>query len=201
MPYRKIRVEAKVEAVTRVFRGERVTAVADAMGISRNSLAMWVWRAHTSMRSSIERKNAGRDGRVVNGAAQLKKLREKIARREKTIQTMRGYLRVFQEGPVPARCAKCGCARFYRNGLYMMRMEHLLGVRINGANGKIPVQKFTCVSCGSGARLEGPAALYHWVTGSHRSESGKNGHAVENNLCNGSVMRGVVTPANAGVQL
>jgi len=177
MPYRKIRVEAKVEAVTRVFRGERVTAVSDAMGINRNSLAMWVWRAHNSMRSGMERKNAGRDGRVVNGAAQLKKLGEKIARREKTIQTMRDHLRVFQEGPVPARCVTCGCARFHRNGFCMMRMDHLLGVRINSANGKIPVQNFTCVSCGNGARLEGPAAFYHWVTGSHGSKSGKSGHA------------------------
>jgi len=181
MPYRKIMVEAKVEAVTRVFRGERVTAVADAMGIDRNSLAMWVWRAHSSMRSSIERKKAGRNGRVVSGAAQLKKLREKIARREKTIQTMRDYLRVSLEGPVPARCAKCGCARFYRNGFCMMSMEHLLGVRLNSANRRIPVQKFTCVSCGAGARLEGPAALYHWVTASKGSKRGTSRRAVEKN--------------------
>ena len=181
MPYRKIRVEAKVEAVTRVFRGERVTAVSDAMGINRNSLAMWVWRAHNSMRSGMERKNAGRDGRVVNGAAQLNRLREKIARQEKTIQTVRDYLRVALEGPVPSRCVKCGCARFYRNGFCMMSMEHLLGVSLNSANRRIPVQKFTCVSCGSGARLEGPAALYHWVTGSHRSKRGKSRYTGEKN--------------------
>jgi len=55
---------------------------ADAMGISRNSLAMWVWRAHNSMRSGIERNNGGGDKRVVNGAAQMNKLRGKIARKE-----------------------------------------------------------------------------------------------------------------------
>jgi len=183
MPYRKIMAEAKVEALTRVFRGERVTAVADAMGIDRNSLAMWVWRARSSMRSDLERKRAGRDGRVVHGAAQLNKLREKVARREKTIQTMRDHLRASLEGPVPARCAKCGRARFYRNGFCMMSMEDLLGVRLNSANRRIPVQKFTCVSCGAGAHLEGPAALYHWVTGSQGSQMGKSRHAGERNPC------------------
>jgi len=181
MPYRKIRVEAKVEAITRVFRGERVTAVAAAMGIDRNSLAMWVWRAHNSIRSNLERKRAGRNGRVVNGAAQLNKLREKIARQEKSIKTMRDYLRVSMEGPVPARCVKCGCTRFYKNGFFTMGMEHLLGVRLNRANRKIPVQKFICVNCGIGTHLEGATALYHWVTGSNRSKRGKSGRAEEKN--------------------
>jgi len=179
MPYRNIKIGAKVKAVKRVFTGERMNAVADAMGIDRNSLAMWVRRVYRSVRSSLERKNAGRNGNVVTCAAQLNKLRRKIARREQTINAMRGCLRVSQDGPVPERCVKCGCTRFYRNGFCMVGMEHFLGVRLNSKNGKIPVQKFTCVSCGNSAHLEGPAALYHWVTAHHGSKRGKSRRAVK----------------------
>jgi hypothetical protein len=179
MPYRKLMAEAKIEALTRVLRGERVTAVADAMGVSRNSLAVWMWRAYGSMRSNLGRKKSGSSRRAASAAAQLDKLRERIARREKTIEAMRDQLRAALEGPVPGRCVKCGCERFNRNGFCMMSMEQLLGVRLNSANGKIPVQKFTCMGCGNGARLEGAAALYHWVNAGLKPEGGKRGRGGE----------------------
>jgi predicted nucleic-acid-binding Zn-ribbon protein len=117
------------------------------------------------MRSGFQRKKVERRKVVVRGEAKFRKLQEKVERQEKTIGAMRESLRTSEEGPVPEKCPVCGCTRFYRNGLVMMELERLLGVRLNGANRKIPVQKFICVNCGKGTHLEGPAALYHWVTG------------------------------------
>ncbi len=178
MTYRKIDLAAKVKAVRRVLGGERMNAVANAMGINRNSLALWVWRVHRSMRLSLERKNSGGNGNngnnMVTVAMQLNKLKEKMARREKTINAMRNRLRMFKEGPAPTYCVKCGCTRFYKNGFCMVGMEHLIGVKRGKENGKIPVQKFTCVNCGNGAHLDGPVALYHWVTALHGAKKEKS---------------------------
>ncbi|MEJ2746194.1 MAG: hypothetical protein P8123_11005 [bacterium] len=173
MAFRRIAVETKVEAVKRVLRGEHVTSVADALSIDRNSLAIWVRRVLDSMRSSFQRKKVERKRVVVRSEAKFRKLQEKIERQGKTIDAMRNSLRVSEEGPTPEKCPACGCARFYKNGLIMMELERLLGVRLNGANRKIPVQKFICVNCGKGTHLDGPAALYHWVTGGGERSKGK----------------------------
>ena len=173
MAFRRIDVETKVEAVKRVLRGEHVTSVADAMSIDRNSLAMWVRKVLDSMRSSFQRKKEARKKIVMHGEAKFRRLQEKLDRQEKTIGALRESLRRSEEGPVPEKCPTCGCAKFYRNGLIMMDLEHLLGARLNGANRKIPVQKFICVNCGKSAHLEGPAALYHWVMGGDGQSTGE----------------------------
>ena len=165
MAFRRIDVETKVEAVRRVLRGEHVTSVAEAMSIDRNSLAIWVRRVVDSMRSSFQRKRDDRRRAVTHGEAKFRKLQDKLGRQGKAIDTLKESLRKSEEGPIPEKCPACGCARFYRNGLIIMELEHLLGTRLNGANRKIPVQKFICVNCGKGTHLEGPAALYHWVMG------------------------------------
>lgn len=173
MAFRRIAVETKVEAVRRVLRGEHVTTVASELSIDRNSLAIWVRRALDLMRLSLQRKKVERKMVAAPGETKFRKLKEKIERQEKTIETMRESLRTSEEGPTPEKCPACGCVRFYKNGLIMMDLERLLGVKLNGANRKIPVQKFICVNCGKGMHLEGPAALYHWVTGGDGRGRGK----------------------------
>lgn len=172
MAFRRIAVETKVEAVRRVLRGEHVTTVSAEMSIDRNSLAIWVRRVLDSMRSSVDRKKVERKKVVVRSEARFRKLKDRVERQDKTIDTMRESLRALEEGPVPEKCPACGCARFYKNGLIMMDLERLLGTKLNGSNRKIPVQKFICVNCGKGTHLEGPAALYHWVTGGDEREHG-----------------------------
>jgi transposase-like protein len=172
MAYRKIAMDKKAEAVKRVFRGEMVTAVAEDMGIDRNSLSSWVRRALNAIHSNLERKKRekkpGRERTRSGSVAQLTKLKEKIARQEKKIAEMRDSLRSSVEAPVPERCRACGCMRFYKGGIGRMHLERLLGKKISGANQIIPVQKFTCANCGSSTHLDGPPALFHWVTESYR---------------------------------
>jgi transposase len=175
MTYRKIKVEDKIQAVKRVFWGEGVSSVAADMGVGRNSLAVWVRKADTAMRSILGRKQAGKR-RATSDGAQLKRLRAKIARQEKTIKTVCHYLKMSLEGPVPSRCLKCGCARFYKNGFFMIGIAHLLGECFYGGGRKIPVQKFVCVNCGKSTRLRGSAALFHWATSNNRLEMGELGH-------------------------
>jgi hypothetical protein len=172
MSYRKIAVDKKAEAVKRVLRGEMATAVAADLGIDRNSLAIWVRRATEAISLNLGRKKRerkpAREGTKSCSAAQLARLKEKIARQEKKIAEMRDSLRSSVEAPMPERCPACGCLRFYRNGIGKVYMERLLGKKSSGANQAIPVQKFICVNCGGSTHLEGPPALFHWVTESYR---------------------------------
>lgn len=175
MTYRKIRTEDKIEAVKRVLWGESVSSVATAMGVGRNSLAVWVRNADAAMRSILGRKQAG-VRRTRSDGARLKRLRAKIAQQEKTIKTVCHYLKMSVEGPVPSRCVKCGCARFYKNGFFMMEIAHLIRESFHGGAHKVPVQKFVCVNCEKSARLGGAAALFHWASGGNRPEMENGGH-------------------------
>ena len=100
MTYRKIRVEDKIEAVKRVLWGESVSSVATAMGVGRNSLAVWVRNADAAMRSILGRKQAEKR-RATSGGAQLKRLKAKIAQQDKIIKTVCNYLKMCIEGPAP----------------------------------------------------------------------------------------------------
>jgi hypothetical protein len=172
--YRKIRVEDKVAAVKRVLWGESVSSVATAMGVCRNSLAVWVRNADSAMRSTLgARKQTGR--RKARGDnVRLRKLKAKIAQQEQTIKAVCHYLKISIEGPVPSPCARCGCARYYKNGFFMIDIAHLLGKSLHGKERKIPVQKFVCVNCEKSTRLDGPAALFHWATSDYGVEREKS---------------------------
>ncbi len=182
MTYRKIRVEDKIEAVKRVLWGESVSSVATAMGVGRNSLAVWVRNADAAMRSILGRKQAEKR-RATSGGAQLKRLKAKIAQQDKIIKTVCNYLKMSIEGPAPSRCSKCGCSRFYKNGFFMMDIAHLLGKSFYSRERKIPVQKFVCVNCEKSARLDGPAALFHWAAGNVRPEMESGGHGQKKDGC------------------
>ena len=176
MSYRKIAVDKKAEAVKRVLRGEMTTAVAADLGIDRNSLSLWVRRALDALRSNLERKKRekkhAREWSTSNNVALVSRLREKITRQERAIAEMHDSLRLSVEAPVPERCPACGCVRFYKNGMGKVYLERLLGKRLNGANQIIPVQKFVCVNCGGSTHLDGPPALFHWVTESYKQVEG-----------------------------
>lgn len=163
MAYRKIDVDTKLNAVTRVLRGERAAAVARGMGLDRNSLSLWLKRAAGAIRRDLG-EGAAHGGRGASRAIQ--KLRGRDARQRRLIRKLSESLRRMKEGPMPVRCERCGCARFYRNGFVLMDLENILGGRLNGANRKVPVQKYSCVNCGGGVHLRGHLALYHWVAGS-----------------------------------
>jgi transposase-like protein len=70
MAYRNIGVETKVDAVSRVLRGDRVTVVAREMELDRNSLSLWVSRAREAMRTGMKRKASVRG--LMSGRARRK---------------------------------------------------------------------------------------------------------------------------------
>jgi len=174
MAYRKIGIDTKLQAVMRVFRGDRVTAVAREMSLDRNSLASWMWRATKAVRANLEKKKTGADLNDMKRAGLLKGLRNRIVRQRASIKELQHSVNRLREGPSPVRCPACGCTRFYRNGSVMMELGNLMGLKMNGANRKIPVQKFSCVNCGKGVHLQGPPSLYHWVTGVEKWGSGES---------------------------
>lgn len=181
MTYRKIKLEDKIEAVKRVLWGESVSSVAAAMGVGRNSLAVWVRNADTAMRSILGGRKQGGKRSAMSDGAQLKRLKAKITRQEKAIKKICNYLKTAIEGPLPSRCARCGCSRFYKNGFFMLDIAHLLGRSFHGRGRKIPVQKFVCVNCEKSTRLEAPAALFHWATSNDgpRGEDSRHGGKID----------------------
>jgi len=163
MSYRKIGGDTKMEAVIRVLRGERLTAVADEMRINRNSLSSWLCRFNEVMKKSFKsrkRRGAGQQGELLG---ELKMMKDLVARQQDTIERLRDSTERGQEGPRPEKCVKCGCERFYRKGFIQLQLGTLLNMQRNGLQDKIPVQKFVCVNCGHATHLKGPVALYHWV--------------------------------------
>ena len=171
MSYRKIGGDTKMEAVIRVLRGERLTAVADEMGINRNSLSSWLCRFNGVMKKSFKarkRRGAGQQGELLD---ELKIMKDLVARQQNTIERLRDSTERGREGPRPERCMKCGCERFYRNGFVKLQLGNLLKLRRNGFIDKVPVQMFSCVNCGYNTHLEGPVALYDWVINNGRKKA------------------------------
>lgn len=80
MAYRKIDIETKVDAVSRVLRGGKVTAVAREMELDRNSLANWVFRAVTAMRSGMKRNALCGKGRTAGKEEISRRLQAQNAR-------------------------------------------------------------------------------------------------------------------------
>ncbi|MDD5556216.1 MAG: hypothetical protein PHN82_03085 [bacterium] len=90
-------------------------------------------------------------------------LRAIIAEQRRTIRRLEAALKKQPGEPVPARCARCGCEKLYKNGMTSIHLKRILNIDRNGFEYRIPVQKFVCVNCGAGAHLKGPPALYHWI--------------------------------------
>ncbi|MDD5556217.1 MAG: hypothetical protein PHN82_03090 [bacterium] len=64
MAYRKIGPGEKVQAVIRVFGGESLLVVARDLGVSRNSVSLWIRRAKEAMRREFTvRRKGGAGGR------------------------------------------------------------------------------------------------------------------------------------------
>ena len=83
MVFRKISVDTKIMAVSRVLRGDRVTAIAREMRLDRNSLALWVWRAVETMRAELGGKKAVRMKRAAARAGLTGREKDRAASRKR----------------------------------------------------------------------------------------------------------------------
>jgi hypothetical protein len=126
------------------------------------------------MRSILERKQPSKRKTVRNGL-QVKRLKARLTQQAEIIKTVCHYLKMSVEGPLPSRCVNCGCTRFYKNGFFKIGIANLLGECFHNSERKVPVQKFVCVNCDKSARLEGPAALFHWAVSNSGLEMGNSG--------------------------
>lgn len=171
MAYRKIEVGTKNDAVIRVLRGERLTDVAREMGVNRNSVSLWIHRAMQAIKRDLKSNRKPLSRKRNKQAEKLQKLKDLVHKKEMTIKRLQASLKTSQGEPRPSRCSRCGCERFYKNGLVRLQLENLLKIMRNGTARKIPVQKFVCVNCGHATHLEGPTALYYWAVSSAKGNS------------------------------
>jgi hypothetical protein len=164
MAFRKIGINTKVTAVTRVFCGEHASEVAAEMNLDRDSVAAWRRRAIAAIRACFESSGDNERLRCPRSAELLQGSRKHISERKRLLPAVKASQGKRMSEPVPGRCSRCGCEKWYRNGIAWIELEYLLKHRCNDGGLRIPVQKFRCAHCGRGTHLQGPQALYRWVS-------------------------------------
>ncbi len=143
--------QVKIEALRRIWGGEKVTNVARDYGISRQMIYTWKKKAEVALFQALEE---GRKGPKLQRKTQkplagkihqeVRKLSVKVERIYRKIEAFEKENNLSeQNNKKPQRCPICGCHKVYKNGTYIKKSGNN-----NSKKGQV-VQRYVCAWCKS----------------------------------------------------
>lgn len=149
-------VNLKVEAVHKIWSGEKITYVASKYGVSRQVVYIWKKKAEEALYQALKEKKKGPRLRSFSEENQKEKFRgkrkffsleDKKTHRERkpsaNSHSSAHLLSPRTNGKRPEKCPVCGCEKIYKNGTYVKKIQDNGHVRLE------LVQRYICVWCKS----------------------------------------------------
>lgn len=148
--------QLKMEALYRIWAGEKITEVASDYGISRQIVYIWKRKAEIAVSRALEEKKRGPKFRKNSGGRKSTPFRDKKENFSREDEEDQGKIKIssdekskisHQDEKRPTQCPSCGCQKIYKNGTYLKK---------NGNNSKTGevIQRYICVWCKSPVYLE-----------------------------------------------
>lgn len=152
--------EVKVKALCRVWSGEKISQVANDVGVSRQAIYIWKKRAEEVLCEILKERKRG--PRKVKGPPLGEDEKSEGGRRGKrsphsfsqnsippasksqvknSILSEESVSRNNEK--MPQMCPVCGCRKIYKNGTYIRKINN------NGTRKLQVVQRYICVWCKS----------------------------------------------------
>ena len=160
---KRLRIQAKLRALYRIWGGEKVTQVARDYGVSRQVVYTWKRKAERALYTALEKgKRSSKilqlleEDQIRETQEKTRKpsLKHKIAQRKmKTLRDSSIFIPTFSgsqhsnNGKRPKCCPGCGFEKIYKNGTYIKKNQN------NGSRKKEVVQRYICVWCKSSVYL------------------------------------------------
>jgi len=172
MADRKVKPRVATEEIRRLLGEEPISPASERADTDKAYLSEWMGRAEEAILKHLELHEIQQAEQQKWYSSEIAKLRKIVNDQSRTAKFLRVLVGKKKLEPRPEKCPRCSCVKFYKKGFINLRISTLLNIKANDMNGKIPVQKFVCVNCGYVTHLEGPSALYYWVTASVNSGNG-----------------------------
>ena len=121
MGYQDVPKGVKIQAVTDVLKGEKVTEAARKYNVGRRSIYMWINQAMEGMEKGIELEKCGpkvKKPKPDPKMEEIEKLNRLLKKQQDVIKELEGMAEFYQkkaEPPRPTKCPKCNPKKVLRS--------------------------------------------------------------------------------------